>query len=549
MAKLRLLKSEGKRAAVYLRKSTDAQEASIPGQRQAVREYAAKHGYEIVQEFVDSGISGVDSSADRKEFQRLIVAAERADFQYVIAWDMSRITRSDPMETMAELRPLKRAGVRLVTTDKSDPIDWDTFAGVLMLSIEAESNSQYVKKLARGTTRGQINLAREGRWVAGRPPLGYLVGDDRKLVLGDPAAAAAVRWAFEAYAAGESLRGVQTGLQSRGFDMVVSAIKWLLSNRLYAGDFVWGRNTQAKFYTLRAGEIADDFNPGKTGEADQIIIRDNHPPIVDRALFESVQAMFSKRKRASTPHKSGGSFALTGLLRCADCGYGMIGMTNNSAKSKPIMYRCGGSQTKGVGFCHPHMVKQDDILRSVFSAFKDRYANPETAKRLRAEVRRQLEQKQQQTDTKAVERQLAKEQAKLEKASRRLVEVDSDLVEVVQTQVRAIKSTIAKLTDELRTATADVDDAIADIDRRAGEALAMFGRFEEVYRNADPTPLRAFLLEIVDHIDVNVSRDNSSGRYRYKFESGEIFLRTDADLFDSWSNTEQVCTIQLRAIA
>ncbi len=81
MAKLRLHRGDGKRAAIYLRKSTDQQEASIPGQRQACREYALKHGYQVVHEFVDSGISGVDSTADRREFQMLVAAAERGEFE------------------------------------------------------------------------------------------------------------------------------------------------------------------------------------------------------------------------------------------------------------------------------------------------------------------------------------------------------------------------------------------------------------------------------------------------------------------------------------
>ena len=214
---------------------------------------------------------------------------------------------------------------------------------------------------------------------------------------------------------------------------------------MYAGDFVWGRNTQAKFYSVRGGEISEDFDNGQTGEQDQIIVADNHPAIIERELFDSIQATFNKRRKASTPHRSGGTFTLTGMLRCADCGYGMIGMTNNSAKDKGTFYRCGGSQTKGVGFCHPHMVKQDDILKAVFQVLKERYADPKTVERLRPEVRRELSPAQSQTDTKALEKQLVKEQAKLDKASQRLVEVDADLVDVVQNQVRAIKQSMSAI--------------------------------------------------------------------------------------------------------
>ena len=292
MGKTRFSRSSGKRAAVYLRRSTDAQEASIEGQREAVHAYADKHGYEIVAEFVDSGISGVDSSGTRREFARLVLAAERGDFDFVLAWDMSRITRSDPMETMAELRPLRKTGVRIATTDRSDPVDWDSFAGVLMLSVEAESNNQYVRKLARGTTRGQAKLARTGRWIAGRPPYGFTLSDEHRLILGDAAEVETVRWAFNAYCDGKSLRGVQEGMRQRGRRMSVSNISFMLRNPLYVGDFVWGRKTQAKFYSIRGGEISEDFDTGQTDECDQVIVKDNHPAIVSRELFERVQAMF-----------------------------------------------------------------------------------------------------------------------------------------------------------------------------------------------------------------------------------------------------------------
>ncbi len=130
----------------------------------------------------------------------MIEDAQQGKFQFVICWDLSRLTLSDPMETFAELRPLRKAGVRIALTDREQPIDWDSFAGMLTLSIEAESNNQYVRKLARGTTRGQMQLAKQGKWVAGRPPLGYVVGNDGKLKLGPAKEVEAVRFAYRSYA-------------------------------------------------------------------------------------------------------------------------------------------------------------------------------------------------------------------------------------------------------------------------------------------------------------------------------------------------------------
>jgi len=534
-AKLSVVKSTGKRAVAYLRKSTDQQEASIPGQRNAIHEYALKHGFELVAEYVDAGISGVDSSADRKEFTRLVEDAEQGKFGFVIAWDLSRITRSDPMETIYELRPLRRSGVKLMLTDREQPLDWDSFAGMLTLSVEAESNNQFVKKLARATTRGQDQLAKKGKWVAGRPPLGYAVGADGFLTLGLKKEVDAVQFAFKAYAGGVSFRGVQKALRERGFEMVVSTVRNILSNRLYTGDFVWGRNTQAKFYSMRGGEISTTFEGGQTDQADQVIVANAHTAIVDRNLFDEIQLTFSSRKRASTPLANGGDFVLSGLLRCADCGYAMIGSrTPTNSGRDNLFYRCAGSQVKGVEFCHAHNTMQDDVLKSIFQTLADRFGNADTAAKLRTEFVKQLKDQTKEVDSKALASDLSKEKAKLDKASRRLVEVDADLIGVVQDQIREIKLRVATLEKDLKFASTSVSDSIKEYDDRIEKSLVLFGQFKTIYKQADPLLLRSFLLSAIESIQVRTTRQVSGSRFKYTFEGGDIIVKQDANLFGSW---------------
>jgi site-specific DNA recombinase len=535
--KFDVLKSGGRRAAVYLRKSTDQQEASIPGQRAAVQAYALKHGFDIVEEYTDAGISGVDSANERPQFARMIADAERGKFAYVIAWDLSRITRSDPMESMAELRPLRKAGVRLMLTDREQALDWDSFAGMLMLSVEAESNNQFVRKMARGTARGQIQLAKTGRWVAGRPPLGYRVGEDRFLVLGPKPELQAVQWAFRTYEQGSSYRAVQRGLAERGFEMVLSSVKNMLTNPVYVGDAVWGRNCQAKFYSYRGGEITSEFEGRWTSKDDQIIVADAHPPIVTREAFNRVQALLPARKRASTPIAGGGPYVLSGLLRCGDCGYGMVGaQTPLKDGGSNVFYRCNGFFTRGVEFCHAHNVFQDDILKAIFATLADRLDNPENAKRLRVELERQLKARSKEVDTKAIDKQLRSERAKLEKAVKRLVEVDSDLVPIVQDQVREIKLKVARLEDQAKAATTDIKESLREYDTKVQAAVELFKHLRTIYRKADPQLLRSFLQQSVEEIQVHVTRSLMRGgnKYSYKFEGGKIIGKEGSSLFGSW---------------
>jgi site-specific DNA recombinase len=63
------------KAAIYARVSSDSQDVdlSISAQIRALRDYAAKHDYEIVREFVDEAESG--RTASRPAFKELIALA------------------------------------------------------------------------------------------------------------------------------------------------------------------------------------------------------------------------------------------------------------------------------------------------------------------------------------------------------------------------------------------------------------------------------------------------------------------------------------------
>jgi len=81
----------------YLRLSVDKEDGkaqSIDAQRHAVAQYAQKHGIEIVEEFVDSGLSG--QSDRRPEFNRMINQATDGTYPVgtVLFYRLSRMARN-----------------------------------------------------------------------------------------------------------------------------------------------------------------------------------------------------------------------------------------------------------------------------------------------------------------------------------------------------------------------------------------------------------------------------------------------------------------------
>lgn len=81
-----------RRAAIYARVSTDGQ--STANQLQELRVAAERNGWQVVEEFVDRGISGAKGRDKRPAFDALWKGATRRDFDIVMVWSVDRIGRS-----------------------------------------------------------------------------------------------------------------------------------------------------------------------------------------------------------------------------------------------------------------------------------------------------------------------------------------------------------------------------------------------------------------------------------------------------------------------
>ena len=76
------------RAAIYGQVSTDGQ--SVDNQLRELRMVAERNGWQIVQEFVDKGISGAKGREQRPAFDALWKGAIRREFDVVMVWAVDR---------------------------------------------------------------------------------------------------------------------------------------------------------------------------------------------------------------------------------------------------------------------------------------------------------------------------------------------------------------------------------------------------------------------------------------------------------------------------
>jgi site-specific DNA recombinase len=111
----------------YLRVSTHEQaerDLSLPAQRHAVEEYAARHGVKIAREYVEAGCSG--TNANRKAFRRMLedVLRPNSTVGTVVVHHTSRFTR-DSTEARLVKQRLRKEGVRVMSVCQEtteDPI-------------------------------------------------------------------------------------------------------------------------------------------------------------------------------------------------------------------------------------------------------------------------------------------------------------------------------------------------------------------------------------------------------------------------------------------
>jgi DNA invertase Pin-like site-specific DNA recombinase len=162
-----------KRAALYLRVSTLDQHPETQGFE--LRQFAQQRGYEIVEEFVDHGVSG--SKVRRPALDRLLKDAHRRRFNAVLVWSCDRLARSTKhfLDVLDELAQL---GIQFHSQRKA--IDTEGPLGraiIVIISAIAElEKSLIVERVRAGMRRAKM----EGRHI-GRTPLDV----DRAAIVND----------------------------------------------------------------------------------------------------------------------------------------------------------------------------------------------------------------------------------------------------------------------------------------------------------------------------------------------------------------------------
>ena len=292
------------RCAIYTRKSTEEgleqNFNSLDAQREACEAYIlsqAGEGWECLpQPYDDGGWSG--GNMERPALRSLLEDIKKGRIDVVVVYKVDRLTRS-LMDFARIVEVFDGQGVSFVSVTQA--FNTTSSMGRLTLNVLL-SFAQFERDVTGERIRDKIAASKaRGIWMGGNIPLGYDLGD-RQLVP-NPQEADTVRHICRRYLELKSLPALAKDLTAAGIftkrwvsragrvhggiAFNCSALSHILKNRIYLGEIVH----QGKAYD---------------GE---------HDAIMDKALFDAVQAQLAANHHRHTTRKTrAGACPLTGKI-------------------------------------------------------------------------------------------------------------------------------------------------------------------------------------------------------------------------------------------
>jgi site-specific DNA recombinase len=213
-----------KRAILYARVSTDEQARSgysLAQQIEALRVYAAREGYEVLEEIQDAGQSG--ASLERPGMDRVRDLVAGGGVYVVLAQDRDRFAR-EPAYHYLLRKEFEEYGCKIrALNDRGD----DSPEGELTDGILDQLAKFERAKTAERTRRGRLRKAREGKVVAGRSPrYGFKLNAARDSYEVDEEKMAVVRRIFREVADGATFRAIALRLEREGVPTPRGAKFW-----------------------------------------------------------------------------------------------------------------------------------------------------------------------------------------------------------------------------------------------------------------------------------------------------------------------------------
>ena len=365
--------------ALYIRLSIEDYKydsLSIENQSLVLHEYAASMPEALnaeITEFIDNGYSG--TNFERPQVQKLIELVRANQIDCIIVKDFSRFGRNS-IETgyfIERVFPLFHTRFISISDDfDSSKFKGDT--GGMDMAFKYLISEYYSRDMSIKTKSAKYAKMQRGEYQSKICPYGYRKSADGRMEP-DPDAAAIVQLIFSLSAGGMNAAAITRELFRRNIPTPgqykaahgnhthdisrchgiwsTSTILRILEDERYTGVYVIGKRA-----VLEVGGTRSRLKDRESW----YIIPDHHPAIVEKSVFDTVQA---SQLRFSQPNKKKRDYPLKGKAFCGCCGHAL-----SRTMQKTSYYYCRHSEADEESRCHKMRLNAAELEQAVFLTLK-----------------------------------------------------------------------------------------------------------------------------------------------------------------------------------
>lgn len=357
------------RVASYSRVSTDMDDQlkSFHAQKTYYTDLIRKNSdWSLSGIYADEGISGA-SAKKRPDFMRMIEHCKKGKIDLIITKSMSRFARNT-LDSIGYIRQLKALGVGIIFEKENINTLYETnemiltiFSGIAQEELRSTSaNVKMGKQMAMKAGKVHFNYAAAYGYEKGPDNTPQIVAEQAEVVIR----------LYKHFLAGDSVKTLANKLNIENVPAPKNKRQWsnsqivsILTHERYCGDIIM----QKTYIDDPISKVVKVNN----GDLPKVWVKNNHPAIVSREVYNAVQQerarRSSKRKSSKTASTESGKYsslyALSEIVICGHCcsPYRRTVWTKRD-KSKQAVWRCISRLDDGLKHCNESITVDEESL-------------------------------------------------------------------------------------------------------------------------------------------------------------------------------------------
>ena len=330
-------------AAVYVRVSSEAQaeRQTIENQITFALKFCDLQGITITEIYKDDGVTGTLPLQDRPAGLQLLKDAKAGKFKLLLIFKLDRLGRSTRVILNA-VHDLDSMGV--LVRSMTEPFDTSNPSGKFLLTILAGVADLERSNILQRMDMGAMRAAKEGKWLGGIVPYGYIKGEDGFLAINNELIPGigmsepdVVRMIFD-MCANDGATSIQIADHLNNLKIPPA---WVAHNlggkRRNNTRGTWGSSRILRI--LKSSTYYGIHEYGKRTQKDRDPITRPVPAIVDYAVWKKAQTVI-KGNQLDAVKNAKHQYLLKSIVKCELCGATYRG--NAPAKTCKGYYSCGG---------------------------------------------------------------------------------------------------------------------------------------------------------------------------------------------------------------